>query len=595
MEIIYILVSLILFISVVLIKKSDKDQNLLFWLVLTAVITLCYNVFLSYILTMIRLKSTLIIMAGVNLVLAIILIVKMYKDKNIQKYYIRVKDIIAFVILFVLVCGIGYIQYGLSFEIKYETTDPAVHYNFAENYYEEQTTPAGEQKTTMPGAYTNTGILFTIFSNWLEDIELYKVFILFDLTILYLIGAMFYIGITNKIESISKSIVAFIISIMFLCSYPLNSLIFGYSYLSVAILLMTAIISISTYIKTKELYNTFYLIYMFLLTYGIFFTYYLFVPVIYASLGLYMLFDMIKNRKDKNIFSILTKENIVNVMVILIIPTILGFCYFILPGLIQNDVDAVNYIAMEGYCYRNLFSYFLVFAPLVLYYCIEKIKNKENSFVTIEIILVSIFTLILLYMGLKGEASSYYYYKIYFLISILIMNIATKAIYRLMDNKQQIYGYSFIIVYITILIASILGIDAYISNRNFLINPIHQLSSYTDIYNFNYMKLKSDNKIYTIEQIEAIKFIKNIEPDKNKIQVYGDILQMLWASDIGKITETDDVIKLQSPVELDVKGWLENEKKQYYICFNVNDKIDLNSTDYNVIYKDKNVLILDKN
>ena len=72
---------------------------------------------------------------------------------------------------------------GFPFEIKYETTDPAVHYYFARTYYEEQSTPAGDLKTTMPGAYTNTGILFVLFSNWIDEIDFYNIYIMFDLII----------------------------------------------------------------------------------------------------------------------------------------------------------------------------------------------------------------------------------------------------------------------------------------------------------------------------------------------------------------------------------------------------------------------------
>ena len=594
MEIIYIIVSLLLFISTILVKKSEKEQNILFWIILTSVIVLCYNVFESYIITALKLKSTLLALTIFNFIVTILILLKICKDKRVQKYYIKIKDIIALAILLVLVSFIGYTHYGFPFEIKYETTDPAVHYYFARTYYEEQSTPAGDLKTTMPGAYTNTGILFVLFSNWIDEIEFYNIYIMFDLIILYLIAAMFYIGITNKANSISKSVVALIMTIIFVCGYPLNSMIFGYSYLSVGILIMIATISIATYIKNKELGRGIFLIYMFLLTYGIFFTYYFFVPIIYASLGLYMLFDMIKNRKTKNIFSIFTIDNIINVIVILIIPTILGFCYFMLPGLISNEGVAASHIGAEGYCYRNLYSNFLFFVPFVLYYCIEKIRNKENSFINTAFIITAFFTIVLLYMGLTGKASSYYYYKTYFLISILVMQITTKAIYKLMDNKQQIYGYSFAFVYVAIIIASIIGVDGIIANNNYLINPTSHLGSYADIYNFNYAKIQANTNICTTEQIEGIKYIKSIEKNKDKIQIYGHILQMLWANDIAKITETDDMLKLQTPVELDIEGWLENENKQYYLCFDANDRIDTNSKDYNVIYENKGVIILNK-
>jgi len=595
MEVIYIIISLMLFISVILVKKSEKEQNILFWIILTAVTSLSYNVFTSYIITLFGLKSTLLALTIFNFIVTSIVVFKICRDKKIQKYYIKIKDIVALLIILLIVIFIGYKHYGFPIEIKYETTDPAVHYYFARTYYEEQSTPAGDLKTTMPGAYTNTGILFTVFSNWLEDIELYKIYIIFDLIILYLIGAMFYIGITNKVSSLSKSIVAFIVSVIFLCGYPLNSMIFGYAYLSVGILIMIAIISMAKYIKNKELNRIIYLIYMFLLMYGIFFTYYFFVPIMYSSLGLYMLFNMIKNRKKKNIFSVITKENIIDVIVILILPTIIGFCYFVLPGFIAPEETGAMNIAAEGYCYRDLYSNFIFFIPFVLYYCINKIKNKKNNFLTINCIITTIFTIVLLYMGLKGKASSYYYYKTYFLLSILVMQITTKTIFELIDNKFQIYVYSFICVYLALFAGTALQVENIILEKNYLFNPVPKMTSYIDIYTFNYTKIKSEIKILKKEQIEAIKFLKENDATKENTKIYGQILQMLWINDIAKLTESDSIYALQTPQELNVEEWLTDVNKKYYLCLDVNDKIEKENDLYNVIYEKEGVLILEKN
>lgn len=594
MGILYMVISLILFILVILIKKSEKKQNILFWIILTTVIMLCYNVFESCIITALKLKSSLLALTIFNFAVAVLIGIKIFKDKAIQKYYIRVKDILAILILLMLVIFIGYKNYGYHLDIKYETTDPAVHYNSARIYYEEQSTPAGDLKTTMPGAYTNTGILFTVFSNYMEEIDLYKIYIIFDITILLLIGTMFYIGIINKEDDIAKSIVALIMSILFVCGYPLNSMIFGYAYLSVGILILVAIISMTQYIKNKEINKITFLSYMFLLMYGIFFSYYFFVPVIYSSLGLYMLFDMIKNRKNKSIFSIFTKENIIDVIVILIIPTILGFCYFVLPGLISSNEIATMYIAIEGYCYRDLYSNFLLFTPFVLYYCISKIKNKENSFLNINFIITSIFIVFLLYMGLKGKASSYYYYKTYFLLSIIVMQITTKTMFELMDNKFKYFVYSFIIIYLGILGCLVLNIENKISEKNYLFNPVPKMNSYVDIYSFNYTKINANAKILNESQIKAIKYLKQKDATKENTEIYGDVLQMLWINGIAKLTESDNIVTLQTPVELNIEKWLEKSNKKYYLCLDANDKIEKESNLYNIIYEDVGVMILEK-
>lgn len=591
MGIIYLIISLILFVSTILVKKTDKKQNILFWTILTAVVFLAYNLFCGYILLLVKLKTTLVTFSVINLIISAILIRKIYKDKQMQEYYIKIKDVIILLLLLLTIVIIGYKQYGFPFKVKYETTDPAVHFHVAEEIYNEKTL---KWNCSMPGASLNTAILFDIFDFIVPEQDFYCLYIIFDLIILYLISAMFYIGIVNKEDSILKSIIAFIFSLLFVCGYPLNSMLFGFAYLSVGILMMTAIVFIVPYLKSREINNIPLCIYIFLLAFGLFFSYYFFVPVIYASIGLYILFDMIKNRNKKNILSIVTKENILKVLVILILPTIAGFSYFVLPGIFQTGDIAASHIGAEGYIYRDLYSNFIYLAPLVLFFCIDKIKSKKNCFFNITFILTTIFAIALLYMGLKGKSSSYYYYKTYYLISILIMGMSVKSIYKLMDNKLQIYAYSYLFIYIAIIIASLFGIDEKITQKSALFSPNNYLKAYTDLYTFNYSKVVGDGKILSEEQIKAIKYLNDKEINKDEITTYGNFLQMMWASNVGKITETDDMYLLQFPIEFDLQGWLDNDSKKYLIYFDTSKEVEKETDKYRTIYEKEDVIILEK-
>lgn len=592
MQIIYIIITLMLFISAILIKKSDKEQNILFWVILTLVSGLAYNVLCGFLLLLINAKANLTSLSVINLVISILLIIKILKDKEIQKYYIKVKDIIALIILLVVIIAIAYKQYGFPFSVKYSASDPAIHFSVAKEIYEEK---GLKWNCSMPGASLNTAILFDTFSFIFAEQDFYYLFIIFDLFVLYLIGAMFYIGICNKEKGIVKSIVALIFSILLICGYPLNSILFGFSYLTVGILMMVAILLLAPHIKSKEISNVVICIYMFLLNLGIFFSYYFFVPIIYASLGLYMLFNIIKNRKNKKIRSIFTIKNIFNVLVILILPTIIGFVYFILPSLISGNELEASHIGYEGFIYRDLVSNFIFLAPLVLFFFLDRIKNKKICITNITFIITMIFTAMLFILGLKDIASAYYYYKTYFLISILVMIMSVKSIYKLIDNKLQIYAYSYIFVYIAILIAVCFKIENRINFKKPLFCPNIYLYTYVDIYNGNLTVLKGNGNILTNEQIKAIDFLLEHEEDKSKIEVYGNFLQRMWTSNIGKITETDDMLILQHPVEFDLEKWIKNDEKQYYICFNIPEEINKESAEYKIIYEVEGAIILEKN
>ena len=261
MKIIYSIFLFIIITLFMLLKKSNKKQNVLLWLFLTLTILLAYNVLSSYILTLINLKSTLLNLTIFNILISCIMAFKLYKDKEIQKYYVKIIDIIFLVLLLILVIGIAYKQYGFPFKIKYETTDPGVHYEAAKNFYEqkvllfkgEQTSYYGYE-TFMPIAYVNTGILMDLAPNSLNVVDLYQVYILFDLIMLYLMGAVFYFALINtQTSKISEKVVAIILSIVFIIGYPLNSMLFGFAYLSAGILMITGILLAARFVRNREM------------------------------------------------------------------------------------------------------------------------------------------------------------------------------------------------------------------------------------------------------------------------------------------------------------------------------------------------------
>lgn len=84
MGILYIILTCILIVNMILIKKSDKKQNILFWTVLSITITLIYNTIVSIIFTFINIKCTLLNLSIVNIIVIAILAFKIYKDKEIQ-------------------------------------------------------------------------------------------------------------------------------------------------------------------------------------------------------------------------------------------------------------------------------------------------------------------------------------------------------------------------------------------------------------------------------------------------------------------------------------------------------------------------------
>lgn len=141
MEILYCLIALVLFLSSILVKKTDKKISIITTVAITAILALCYNIFVCYILDKIKIPITLLSLTIINLAISAGFIIKIAKDKQIQQYTIGKRDIIFTIILLAVILLIAYKEFGFPL---------------------------------------------------IGEFYLYKVLILFDLTTLFLMGLLFY-------------------------------------------------------------------------------------------------------------------------------------------------------------------------------------------------------------------------------------------------------------------------------------------------------------------------------------------------------------------------------------------------------------------
>ena len=118
MNIIYILTSLALIISYLLLNKSEKKENLIHSVIISVILFLTYNIFITQVMFFVHLKSTLLNLAIVNIAFSAVFITKEIKTKTIQKYYINKLDIIAVIIILGLAITIVIMNYGTNIAVK---------------------------------------------------------------------------------------------------------------------------------------------------------------------------------------------------------------------------------------------------------------------------------------------------------------------------------------------------------------------------------------------------------------------------------------------------------------------------------------------
>ena len=234
MKIIFYLISLVfLVVTAFLLPIKKEKTNFLLRVTLVVLFLFNFSILVSIIAYFTHLKASLWLFSIANLLIGIIAFYKILKEKRVQSYKIDIRDIVFIILAIIIVVTIAIVNYGIPFQIKYETTDASSHYLAAVHFMNEEailTDKTTEQDiffrfySMMIGAYVNTGIFFSIFENFITEQNFYILYIIFDMIMLFISSLVMYeltLQLTKN-EKLKK--IGIIVSFIYVLSYPLNSI-----------------------------------------------------------------------------------------------------------------------------------------------------------------------------------------------------------------------------------------------------------------------------------------------------------------------------------------------------------------------------------
>ncbi|MBS5721526.1 MAG: hypothetical protein KHW50_03960 [Clostridium sp.] len=559
MNIIYILTSLALIISYLLLNKSEKKENLIHSVIISVILFLTYNIFITQVMFFVHLKSTLLNLAIVNIAFSAVFITKEIKTKTIQKYYINKLDIIAVIIILGLAITIVIMNYGTNIAVKHAVTDAATHYFASDDFYRYSTLFSRESSDTikwlntpylMTGAYVNTGIFLKLFKGIIDETFLVKLYFIFDMFIWMLSGLLMYTALSTNFKNKKHQRLALVLTIFYMLAYQLNSLFAGFSYLGVGLdIIIGIIIIMKSEIKTNYKISS-----LFLLNLGIMFSYYYFAPVLFLA----QLWYILATNKKQNI-KIFSKQNIFEILIALVIPGLIGVIYFIGYPLMQANNKAFDYvgaIATDGFIYEdlimNIFPYLLLSEVYIIYIAFK----KKNTFIDKLLYLTVIFTL-LIYMLMRLEfVSSYYYYKIYYML-FLVLTVSSYEILKIFVDK----GKNVTIIVSGVLIIYSFGIfSAMILDKNWFV---------FDIYLTNGEEIKDDYALIKDKEFYLFEYYNNnINTMQNDDTLFcktkGNTGRDRWVYSITK-NGNNLTNALTNDKITTVEKFMENSKYHYFV------------------------------
>lgn len=424
---IYILSLIFLGITFILLKKSDKKLNLIKWICIFAVSILAYNITICMILGILHITQNIWLLSIINTAFGAVMLYKILKNKEIQKYKCSKMDIACFILICILF-GVMFVKdlYIFKGDVTHYVRDSAIHYRAAKHYSENlQLFVFTEDKTffnfniMQTGSYINDGIFMNVMNSitGIDEIYLYQVF---ETIVLFMSGLAMYAFFADKIKTKTGLVGTFILFALYMYGYPYNSWLYGFSYLSVGITMVVFLLPVVEMLFCSNKIKKSIVISLILMTgMGLIFSYCLFVPAVFASICIYVFLEELKDKNAKKYLKFFGKNTLILTGALLVI-TVFGIGYLFVPSfIIEGQKNLVSALKEEGGIYPEKLLNFIPYLPFMAIFFGELIKRfKEKKLTYLDIFA----TCIIGYLALAcigkalNKVSLYYMVKIIFIV-----------------------------------------------------------------------------------------------------------------------------------------------------------------------------------
>ena len=523
MRILYLLSVIFLGAGFLGYKKSEEKLNAIKWMTIFILSFIGYNITICMILGLLKITCYLWLLSIINIVFAVILGYKAVKNGEYQKYTVNKQDFIGLAILVVIFTGILIKEIRpQDGGLKYAALDSAIHYRAAKHFSDNlMIFPNCEDKTIFnfnvmqTGAYINDGLLMNVIHG-LFGMPEYYVYEMFEIGILFLSSLTFYVLIMDKIKGKCGFVMTVFLLWLFMFAYPYNSYMYGFSYLSLGVMFVTALLCVVPMLFSKEkIKSSFVIVLIGLLAMGMIFSYCLFVPGVFAAICIYI-FVKDFNEEGKTYCKIFKKKTLIVTGILLLI-TILGIGYLFVPTFfIANQSNLIDALKNPGGMYSELyanFEFYGLFGVLYVADIVLKIRNKEFKIEFLDIfswVFGAYFVVAWLAMRI-GIASDYYFFKLYYVLWVCVLAITIKLVNEYIQKK---YFKMFLPIYEGAWVLLVLFTIIFKAGTILPQEKKDKIPNYVGVYfeqNYQYKGLIFAFCNIAKEQIEVMEFIKTLK------------------------------------------------------------------------------------
>lgn len=433
-------VSLLLYITgwavlcagIYFVRKSDEKLNAVTYLVFTAVLFMIVQSVEAGILSRIPVIPINAAVFGVlHIAEGAVLWYVILARKRRQAYFFAASDVWALAVLAGFVVVVAVRQFGIRLDdFNFELSDSARHLMYARSVADHG------QLTSLYFSSLNSGLIMNMLRGNIGAFSYYKIFILFEIGILFLNGAMFWGLIRRFLQDKASIIIGAVITVAYMLGYPWNSMVFGTAYLSTSILCVTMIIFLMELYFNNEFYSrTAVIVLVMLSCYALLCSYSLFVPPVLCGIVLLILFQYVKEH------AVPAKKVYVTGGILFAVCLIMGIIclyFWLVRGILDKELDALSW---WGYIYGSLYADFLFAIPFCIIWFAKSIRSKIVNVECTMLFVLLAYTFVLFLGNCYGKISAYYYYKIYYVLWIAVFMVLLRAVISLKNEKAFMYSY----------------------------------------------------------------------------------------------------------------------------------------------------------
>ena len=448
-------------------KKNEKSVNGVSYLVFSFLLVWCYEAVGAGLLNLLNIPINLISITTCNVIAAAVVLV-LYKryGKQKQQYYWECKDFVVVTVCIMVALLIAYLRFGGWFEIfRFKSGDGSIHLMWAENVVR-----TGKIES-MYFQRLRDALLLMFVTPFMGTTLYYKAFLAFQTFLFALSGITFWILIEEELSSLPRKIVGIILVIVYMLGYPLNNMLYGFTYWGTSILIIAFIIYLfKEYRKNNISYNQLMVAAFFANT-ALCVCYVYFAPVIFGFQFLFVWRERKGHWKEKilytafplflagilcivyvyfgmftSIFSAKTQvnENESIEMEIVNQEVRSGGIETVQLEVIETeqndkgwDGSITSSLAMYGLSYYDLYSNFVLLVPFIIVYFWNVIcKRKQDEYTLLTVLTIG-YIGIQFILYLMGYISLYYYNKNYNLLWLLCFAIMARVVADKDSSKNQ--------------------------------------------------------------------------------------------------------------------------------------------------------------